>query len=181
MLLFCWKMRRIMCINQLSKLMRLWHLSHRRPAEAHARLRIRAFSPEPSLFAHMKYGSRRRVRPNIRHLAPTGWLRMRVWRMSLPRTKSAIISWAGSIIPRADIYDWVPFSCCPYTLYMKGVDLWTFGRTSVPKSMPTRTPLPPPPAHTHISRIRLCFERLILLIAICWMIAFKMEEQNHLI
>ena len=29
-----------------------------------------AVSPEPSLFAHMKYGSRRRVRPKIRHLAP---------------------------------------------------------------------------------------------------------------
>ena len=28
------------------------------------------FSPEPSLFAHIKYGSRRRVRPKIRHLAP---------------------------------------------------------------------------------------------------------------
>ena len=26
----------------------------------------------------------------------TGWLRMRIWRMSLQRTKSAIISWAGS-------------------------------------------------------------------------------------
>ena len=26
----------------------------------------------------------------------TGWLHMRVWRMSLWRTKSAIISWAGS-------------------------------------------------------------------------------------
>ena len=26
-------------------------------------------SPEPSLFAHIKYGSRRRVRPKIRHLA----------------------------------------------------------------------------------------------------------------
>ena len=31
---------------------------------------ICAVSPEPSLFAHMKYGSRRRVRPKIRHLAP---------------------------------------------------------------------------------------------------------------
>ena len=31
---------------------------------------LRTFSPEPSLFAHMKYGSRRRVRPKIRHLAP---------------------------------------------------------------------------------------------------------------
>ena len=49
---------------------------------------------EPSLFAHIS----RRVRPKIRHLAPTGWLHMRVWRMSLRRTKSAIISWAGSIV-----------------------------------------------------------------------------------
>ena len=44
-------------------------LSHRRPARAQANLPIRAVSPEPSLFAHMKYGNRRRVRPNIRHLA----------------------------------------------------------------------------------------------------------------
>ena len=29
-----------------------------------------AVSPEPLLFAHMKYGSRRRVQPKIRHLAP---------------------------------------------------------------------------------------------------------------
>ena len=29
-----------------------------------------AVSPEPSLFAHMKYGRRRRVRSKIRHLAP---------------------------------------------------------------------------------------------------------------
>ena len=40
-----------------------------RPAKAQASLRIRAVSPEPSLFAHMKYGSIRCVRPNIRHLA----------------------------------------------------------------------------------------------------------------
>ena len=50
--------------------MRLWYLSHRRPAKAQASLRIRAVSPERSLFAHMKYGSRQRVRPKIRHLAP---------------------------------------------------------------------------------------------------------------
>ena len=31
---------------------------------------VRAVSPEPSLFAHMKYGSRRSVRPKFRHLAP---------------------------------------------------------------------------------------------------------------
>ena len=49
-------------------LMRLWYLPHRRPAEALASLLIRAVSPECSLFTHMKYGSRQRVRPNIRHL-----------------------------------------------------------------------------------------------------------------
>ena len=57
------------CITlHMSQLMRLWYLSHRRPAKAQASLRIRAVSPEPSLFAHIKYGSRRRVRPKIRHL-----------------------------------------------------------------------------------------------------------------
>ena len=50
--------------------MRLWYLSHRRPAKAQASLRTRAVSPEPSLFAHIEYGSRRRVRPKIRQLAP---------------------------------------------------------------------------------------------------------------
>ena len=40
---------------------------HRRPAKAQASLCIRA---EPSLFAHMKYGSRRWVLPKMRHLAP---------------------------------------------------------------------------------------------------------------
>ena len=50
--------------------MRLWYLSHRQPAKAQASLRIHAVLPEPSLFAHMKYGSRQRVQPKIRHLAP---------------------------------------------------------------------------------------------------------------
>ena len=54
-------------LHQTSQLMRLWYLSHRRPAKAQASLRIRAVSPEPSLVAHMKYGSRRRVRQ--KHLA----------------------------------------------------------------------------------------------------------------
>ena len=49
--------------------MRLWYLSHRRPEKAQASLRIRAVSPEPSLFAYIQYGSRRRVRPKIKHLA----------------------------------------------------------------------------------------------------------------
>ena len=50
---------------KLSQLMRLWyyHIGDQRDSG------IRAVSTEPSLFAHMKYRSRRRVRPNIRHLA----------------------------------------------------------------------------------------------------------------
>ena len=54
----------------LSQLMRLWYLSHRRPAKAQVSLRIRTVSPEPSLFAHIKYGSKWRVRPKIKDLAP---------------------------------------------------------------------------------------------------------------
>ena len=75
--------------------MRLWYLAHRRPAKAQANLRIRTVSSESSLFAHMKYGSRRRARPKIRHQALLDgcacW-----WRMSLRRMKSAIILWDGS-------------------------------------------------------------------------------------
>ena len=56
--------------HNMSQLMRLWYLSNRRPAKAQASLRIRAVSPEPSLFAHIKYGSRGRVRQKIRHVAP---------------------------------------------------------------------------------------------------------------
>ena len=50
--------------------MRLWYLSHRRAAKAQASLRVRAVSPDPSLLAYMKYGSRQRIQPKIRHLAP---------------------------------------------------------------------------------------------------------------
>ena len=50
--------------------MRLWYLWHRQPAKALASLHNHAVSPEPSLFAHMRYGSKRRVQPKIRHLAP---------------------------------------------------------------------------------------------------------------
>ena len=56
--------------DQMSQLMRLWYLSHRRPEKAQASLRIRAVSPEPSVFVHIKYGCRQSVRPNTRHLAP---------------------------------------------------------------------------------------------------------------
>ena len=41
--------------SDTGQLMRLWYLSHRRPAKALASLRIRTVSPEPSQFAHMKY------------------------------------------------------------------------------------------------------------------------------
>ena len=54
----------------MSQHMRFRYLSHRRPAMAQASLRICAVSPKPSLFTHMKSGSRGRVRPKIRHLAP---------------------------------------------------------------------------------------------------------------
>ena len=50
--------------------MRLWYLSQRQPAKALASLHICTVSPESLLFAHIKYGSRQRVRPKIRHLAP---------------------------------------------------------------------------------------------------------------
>ena len=88
----------------MSQLMRLRYLSHRRPAKAQASLRIRTASPQPSLFAHMQYESRWRVRPKSIRLwsSPTGWLRMRVWRMSLRRAKSTIISWHGSNVFQAN-------------------------------------------------------------------------------
>ena len=50
----------------------MWYLSHRRTAKAQARLCIPAVSPEPSLFAHITYGSRQRVWPNIRRVATVG-------------------------------------------------------------------------------------------------------------
>ena len=80
----------------LSHLMRLWYLSHRRPAKAQTSLPTRAVSPEPSPFTHIKYGSRRSVWPKNQASSPTGWLRMRDWRRSLRKTKSTkMISWAG--------------------------------------------------------------------------------------
>ena len=57
-----------MFILQMSRLMRLWYLSLRRRAKAQVRLRICAVSPETSLFVHIKYGSKRRVWPKIRHV-----------------------------------------------------------------------------------------------------------------
>ena len=71
--------------------MRLCYLSHRRPEKAQSSLRIRTVSPEPSLFAHMKYGSRR-VRPKIRHLAPLMSAHAHLKNEFTEDEKSAIIS-----------------------------------------------------------------------------------------
>ena len=51
--------------QNVGQLTRSWYLSHRQPAKAEC-----TGSPEPLLFVHIKYVSRRRVRPKIRHLAP---------------------------------------------------------------------------------------------------------------
>ena len=65
--------RRKLSLNyhQMSHLMRLWYLLHRRPVKAQASLRICAVSPEPSLFAHIKYGSRQRVQQKNQTCSPT--------------------------------------------------------------------------------------------------------------
>ena len=94
--------------QHMSQLMRLWYLSHRRPAKAQASLRICAVSPEPSLFtcistvspeplqfAHMKYGSRRIVRPKITHLASLDGCACAIEELVLRRKKTAIISLNG--------------------------------------------------------------------------------------
>ena len=88
------------CIGRMYNVKRassvgLWYLSHRRPAKAQASLRNRAVSPEPSLFARMK---KTKGPTKNQTASPTGWLRMHVWRMSLQRRKSTVISWHGSII-----------------------------------------------------------------------------------
>ena len=67
----------------MSQLVRLWYY------------RIRAVSPEPSLFAHMKNVSRRRTYQN-QTSSPLRWLCMHVRKIILRRTKTTIISWDGS-------------------------------------------------------------------------------------
>ena len=73
-----------------SQLILLWYLSQWRPATAQASLCIRAVSLQPLLFAYMKYGSIRRVRPQIRHLIPLNCCAcvLKEW---------VILSWDGSI------------------------------------------------------------------------------------
>ena len=77
--------------GDMSQLIRLWYLSHRRPAKAQASLRIRAVSPELRC-------SHTWTMEGLTKNRTSEWLRMHGWMMSLRRTKSAIISWAGSIM-----------------------------------------------------------------------------------
>ena len=58
--------------------MRLLYLSHRQPAKAQASLRFSTVWSEPSLFQHMNYGSRQRVRQKIRYLASLDGCGMRL-------------------------------------------------------------------------------------------------------
>ena len=88
--------------------MRLWYLSHRRPATAQKSLCICAVSPEPlhTWSVEVDEGSDKNQTSS-----PTGWLLMHVWRMSLWRMKSAIISWDGSY-GRNFAWEWPFFSSC---------------------------------------------------------------------
>ena len=97
-----------MIIQQLSQLMRLWYSLHLWPATAQASLRIRAVSPEPSLFANVKYGSRRRVLSKIRHLAPLDGCAcvFEEWVYKVPFTKCHNL-WDGSILFYMLVYWWL--------------------------------------------------------------------------
>ena len=76
--------------------MRLRYLSYRRPAKAQANLRICAVSPQPPLFAHMKYGRRRRIWLQIRHLSSLDGSPCAFEEWVYGGRKSTIISWDGS-------------------------------------------------------------------------------------
>ena len=58
-----------------------------------------AVSLEPSLFAHMKYGSRQRVWPKYRTSSPLDGCSCAFEELSLLSTKSTIISWHCSFDP----------------------------------------------------------------------------------
>ena len=109
------------------------YLSHRRPAKAQASLRIRAVSSEPSLFAQMKYGSRRRVQQKIRHLAPldgcacafeewvyggrkvtTSWYGSNVIQRTLRHSVTVLNSWAPRKLLSCSLL-WIAFF--PWSLY----------------------------------------------------------------
>ena len=91
----------------LSQLMRLCYLSHTQPAKTQASLRILTVSPEPSLFAHMKYGNRRSVRSKIRHLTPLWWpsLKQKVLRPSKVFTLPAACFLSNAVKIHSDIFE----------------------------------------------------------------------------
>ena len=80
--------------THLSQLMRLWYLS-RQPAKAQVSLHslARAFA----VSTHEVWKQTKGPTKN-QTFSSTGWLCMHVWRMSLRRTKSTIITWAGSLL-----------------------------------------------------------------------------------
>ena len=54
-------------------------ITSRRPVKAQASLHIREVSPEPSMFAHMNYGSRlKMIKIKNQTSSPTGWLHMHI-------------------------------------------------------------------------------------------------------
>ena len=60
--------------HNLDRVKRIWYLSPMRAPKVQASLRIRAVSPEPSLFAHTSSESRGTFRQKARSLAPlNGW------------------------------------------------------------------------------------------------------------
>ena len=61
-------------MRTMDRVKRIWYLSTMRAAKVQASLRIRAVSPEPSLFAHTSSESRGTFRQKARSLAPlNGW------------------------------------------------------------------------------------------------------------
>ena len=74
----------------LSQLMRLWYLSHRWTAKA-----LRSLARAFAVRTYEVWKETKGLTKN-QTSSSTGWLRMCVWRMSLWRMKSAIISWDGS-------------------------------------------------------------------------------------
>ena len=138
----------------MSQLMRLWYLSHRRPSKAgepaHSRCLARAFA----VCTHEEW-KQTKGPTKIQTSSANGWLRMRVWRMSLQRTKSAIISWHGSFAPLSHpsrfffqpckAEKFISAMSCDYGTFRPpsiiletrmrnhpvGLDVWLFGRLNL--------------------------------------------------
>ena len=105
----------------MSQLMRLWNLSHRWSALL--------------LFAHMKYGSRQRVRPKIRHLAPLDGCACAFEKWDYGRNlmrwpKHLIISYTGTVMYKISIYwPWQEVPQSHITAYQwdweeEKIDIW---------------------------------------------------------